>query len=377
MEILKSTRIAVAVALLVLANSEPSIAQQNAPKPAVTTVPAKLEAVANSATFTGRVEAALAVEMRARVSGFIEKIGFEEGRNVNQGDVLFSIEPDAYEAEITRIKGQIKSAESEKLLADIEVDRQRELLASETVAENVVQQAEAKQGNAVGKLLELQGSLREAELNLSYTKVVAPFAGRLGFTDFDVGAFVGPDSGPLIELFSIDPIYVTFPVSEAEMLDWRERNQKRGPGGPVTVKVTLANGSEYAEIGKPDVTDVSVQEGTDTIDVRAIFPNPKGDLLDGQLVEVTLNKDNQEKSITIPAQALQRDQSGYFVMIVVDSKVERRGIIVERDFGTKVVVSKGLNEGDQVIMEGIQRARPGIEVNAEIRQQPASTSTGN
>ena len=362
----------IGASLLFLA--QPSFAQQTPSKPAVTTVAATLEAVADSATFTGRVEAQQKVEIRARVSGFIQEIGFDEGRDVNEGDTLFAIEPDAYEAAITRIQGQVKSAESEKTLADIEVDRQRRLLASDTVAENVVQRAEAEQGKVEGQLLELQGSLRQAELDLSYTKITAPFAGRVGFTQYDVGAFVGPDSGTLIELSSIDPIFVTVPISEEELLDWRETNQRRGSSGPVSVKLTLANGSEYPEIGKPDVSDVSVQQGTDTVLVRTLFPNPRGDLLEGQLVKATLVQDNPEKSLTIPAQALQRDQTGYFVLVVEDAKVARKAITTGRDFGAKVVVTEGLAEGDQVIIEGIQRARPGAEVDAEERKP---SSAGN
>ncbi|MEM1274886.1 MAG: efflux RND transporter periplasmic adaptor subunit [Pseudomonadota bacterium] len=356
------------VALGLIAAPQAAQAQQQAPKPAVTTITAALEDVANRWSYTGRIEAAQQIELRARVSGFIEKIGFTEGGPVVAGDILFQIEQDAYEAQITRIEGQIKSAEAEKTLADIEVDRQRKLFSTETVAESVVQRAEAEQGKVEGQILELQGSLRDAELDLSYTSVAAPFDGRVGFSEYDVGAFVGPDSGPLLQLSSIDPIYAVFPVSEAEYLDWRASNPQGR--GKVEASLTLSNGSEYGESGRPEVVDTSVQEGTDTILIRAVFANPDGALLPGQLVEVNLNSAADEKSLTIPARALQRDQAGYFVLVVEDGKVARKNVETGQLTGGKMVITEGLGEGDEVIVDGIQRARPGSEVDA----QPADGS---
>lgn len=346
-------------------------AQQDAPKPAVTVVPVALEAVDDNAFFTGRVEAINHIEIRARVSGFIQSVGFDEGATVSAGDTLFEIEPDAYEAAVTKIQGQIQSADAENKIADIEVNRQRTLFEKDTVAEAVVQRAEAEQGQIEGQIVELKGSLRGAELDLSYTKVIAPFDGRVGLTDIDVGAFVGPDTGSLVVLSSIDPIYVTFPVAEATLLDFRAKRDANPNAAPVTASITLANGATYPETGTIKVVDVAVQAGTDTVLVRASFPNPKGDLLDGQLVELTITDEADKKSLTLPIQSIQRDQAGHFVMVVGDDgKVAKRPIVLDRVAGLKAVISDGVKEGENVIFEGMQRVRDGSVVDAE----PAAAS---
>lgn len=359
--------IGAAMVLVALVFRQPVSAQEAAPKPAVTTVRAELQTVAETEVFRGRVEAINRVDLRARVNGFVESVGFEEGRRVAQGAVLFEIEPDAYEAALTRIDGQIKSAESEKTLADIEVDRQRTLVQRQAVAEVALDEATASQGKLEGALLELQGARREAELNLSYAKILAPFDGRIGLSQVDVGDFVGPDSGALASLSSIDPIYVTFPVEEAAILDFRAEQREQADTDMIQVTLVMANGATYPETGRIVVVDTEVQRGTDTVLVRATFANPSGLLLDGQLVNVTLSRSAGEPSLTIPVQALQRDQAGYFTMVVSDdSIVEKRPIQLARVADKLAIVASGLEEGEQVVIEGAQRLRPGVEVDAQV-----------
>ncbi|MEM7237868.1 MAG: efflux RND transporter periplasmic adaptor subunit [Pseudomonadota bacterium] len=264
------------------------------------------------------------------------------------------------------MEGQIQSAEAEDKLAGIEVARQRTLFEKDTVAEAVVQRAEAEQGKIAGQIVELQGSLRAAELDLSYTTVTAPFDGRVGLTDIDIGAFVEHGSGALVSLSSIDPIYVTFPVAETVLIDFRAKRDADPAGPPVSARITLANGSVYPRAGTIEVVDTTVQAGTDTIRVRASFPNPSGTLLDGQLVELTVTDRAAETSLTIPVQSLQRDQAGYFTMVVgSDGKVEKRILTLDRIADLRAIIADGLSEGEQVIFEGVQRVRAGIEVTAE------------
>ncbi len=339
-------------------------AQSNAPLPAVTVTPASEASVDASETFTGRVEPINGVEVRARISGFVQEIGFVEGGQITEGDMLFRIEPDAYEAAVMEVRGRLAAAEAEKTLADIEVDRQATLLERETVAEAVLQRAQAEQGKIIGQIDELKGSLRAAELNLSYTQVLAPFTGRVGFTEIDIGAFVGPESGTLLHLSSIDPIYVSFPVSEAALLDFRARRAANPEHGALAVELTLANGAAYEPKGTVELVDTRVQAGTDTVLVRATFPNPDGLLLDGQLVTVRLVEEATELSIVVPATALQRDQAGYFVFVVGEGNTaERRPITPGETAGMSIVVSEGLEVGEQVVVEGMQRVRPGAEVD--------------
>ena len=342
----------------------PALAQQEAPPPTVTVAAVASEVLSQSATFTGRVEAVQHVDVLARVAGFVENIGFNEGQTVSAGDVLFEIEPDAYDAAVQQIQGQIASAEAERTLARIELDRQTDLLDREVVAEVAVQQAQAEAGKIDGQILQLEGALKSAELDLSYTEVTAPFDGRVGLTDVDVGAFVGPESGPLVSLSSIDPIYVTFPVPEAVLLDVRNRPQTAAAEpGSRTAQITLANGDLYDQTGTVEVVDTVVQAGTDTILVRASFANPEGVLRDGQLVTIELVEDGAEPSLTFPIQALQRDQAGYFVFTVADDgTAQKTPIDVAQTTGTVVAVAGGLSEGDAVIVDGIQKVRPGSPV---------------
>lgn len=336
------------------------------PQPAVVTASVRSEALAYEQAFSGRVTAVQRIDLRARVSGFVTAIDFEEGQKVEEGTVLFEIEPDAYEAAVTQVQGQIASAEAEKKLADIELARQTELVKKQAAAETTAQQAEANVGNVEGKLTQLQGALQQAQLDLTYTKVAAPFAGRIGLTDIDIGAFVGPESGVLASLSSIDPIHVTFPVPEAVLIEFRKRMEPGTDGAGVTAGVVLATGDRYEHEGRVTVIDSEVQEGTDTILLRAEFDNPDGHLRDGQLVTIDLTEPNSETVLTIPVKALQRDQAGYFVMSVSDAgEVAKTPIEVARIAGTSVAIASGLEEGQQVITDGLQKVRPGMKVTVQ------------
>ncbi len=360
--------------------SAPAFAQsgeQAPPKPKVTVVPVESKQVSEAEVFSGRVVPVNQVDILARVPGYVESIGFEEGGRVAKGDLLIQIEPDAYEAAITQIQGQIKSTQAAKTLADIELDRQQKLFEKDDVAENIVQKAQAQQGQVEGELLQLKGSLQNAQLNLSYTKIAAPFDGRMSFSSLSVGAYVNPGSGVLVNLASIDPIYVSFPVSETELLKFRAERSKNKGGPPLEIDLILADGTDYAHSGKVSLLDTSVQSGTDTIMIKATFPNPDGALLNDQLVRVKVVDQPQDKSLVIPTIALQRDQSGYFVLIVDDSgKVAKQEIDVARIAGTEAVVGSGLKEGDQVITEGLQRVHAGIEVDAVQKTSAKSGQDG-
>jgi membrane fusion protein (multidrug efflux system) len=211
--------------------------------------------------------------------------------------------------------------------------------------------------------------LEKAELQLSYTEIRAPLAGRIGRATVSVGNFVGPSSGPLATIVRQDPIYVSFPVTQREMLGLRK---ERHAGDPEpTIYVRLADGSRYAQAGKVDFVDVTVNQGTDTVQVRAVFANPDRILVDGQLVTVVAEVGKAGSSRLIPQQAIQIDQAGPFVLVVDKAnKVEVRRIEVGPVQGARVAVTKGLGSGEKVITEGIQKVRPGQVVEAtEIKPQ--------
>jgi membrane fusion protein, multidrug efflux system len=339
------------------------------PAPAVTVVVVAQDETRPSFSFTGRVEAQDKVDLRARVEGFLEKRLFNEGQDVKEGDLLFVIEQAPYKASIDEINASIQKAQAALKLADIEVERQSTLVERQTGTQQRLDVVTAQQGDGRGELARQKASLEKAQLQLSYTEIRVPLAGRIGRATVSVGNFVGPSTGPLATIVRQDPIYVTFPVTQREMLEFR-KEQQAGPVSPV-IYIRLADGSRYAHPGKVDFVDVTVNQGTDTVQVRAVFPNPDRVLVDGQLVSVVAEVGKPQASLLIPQQAIQIDQSGAFVLVVDSaSKVEVRRVEVAQGTGQQLTVTKGLKAGEKVITEGIQKVRPGQVVQAtEIKSQ--------
>ena len=332
--------------------------------PAVTVIKVEAAEVRPSASFTGRVEAMFKVDLRARVDGFLEKRLFREGADVKEGDLLFEIEKGIYQAAVDEAKAGIATADATLKLANIEVGRQTELMQKSVSAQARLDEATAKQGESRGNLLAQQAALEKAKLNLSYTDIKAPIAGRIGKANISVGNFVSPNSGTLATIVSQDPIYVSFPISQRQMLAVRKEQETAKPAD-YTIYVQLADGSRYEQPGKLNFVDVTVNQGTDTVLVRAIFPNPNRILVDGQLVTVVAELGKGESTLQVPQQALQIDQSGTFVLAVdKDNKIQIRRIETRPGVGTNVSVVKGLSAGELVVTEGIQRVRPGQVVQA-------------
>ncbi|MBD9527018.1 efflux RND transporter periplasmic adaptor subunit [Paracoccus sp. PAR01] len=333
--------------------------------PAVIVAPAEMTEVRQNASFAGRVEATQKIDVRARVSGFLEEVAFKEGTRVEAGSLLYRIQDDDYRAAMTEIEGQIAAADAQRTLAALERDRKAELVRRKAVAQNELDIAQAQLGQAEGELQRLRGSLERQKLQLSYTQITAPFHGITGLTTVDVGALVGPDSGALTTLTLLDPIEVTFPVATSLVLTYQERIARGEVSKEAVALLTLANGAEYPIAGDVDYISANVAQGTDTVLVRARFDNPDGTLLDGALVRVMLEQRKGEQALTIPQQAVQRDQEGSFVLLVnAESKVERRLIKTGSTHLGRIVVTDGLVAGDRVITEGINKVRPGIAVDA-------------
>ena len=339
----------------------------SAPSPAVTVVKVGAQEIRPTITFTGRVAAKEKVDLRARIDGFLEKRLFTEGADIKQGDLLFVIEKGLYQAAVDQAKASIVTAEATLKQADLEVDRQSQLVARNAGTQAKLDEVAAKQGEARGNLLSQKAALEKAELQLSYTDVRAPIAGRVGRASVSVGNFVGTSSNALATIVSQDPIYVTFPVTQREILAVRKENVGKPDGGKpdqAVIHVQLADGSRYDQSGKLDFLDVTVNQGTDTALVRAVFANPQRILVDGALVTVVAEIGKAESALVVPQQAMQVDQTGPYVLVVdKDNKIQVRRIEVGETRGVNAVIRKGLVADELVVTEGIQRVRPGQVVS--------------
>lgn len=344
--------------------------------PAVTVAVVETRDVTPTSSFTGRIEAKDKVDLRARVEGFLEQQLFTEGQDVKAGDLLYVIEKAPYRAEIENVEAAIARAQATLDLAEIERRRQAELVRKQATAQARLDEATGKAGEARADLQRQQANLTTAELNLGYTDIMAPIAGRIGRGNFSVGNFVGPQSGTLATIVSQDPMYVTFPVTQRQLLAVR-KEAAAGSTDPtnLAVKVRLADGSLYDQVGRLNFVDVQFNQGTDTVQVRATLPNPQGILVNGQLVTVVVETAQPQAALVIPQQAVQIDQAGRYVLKVdAESKVQVQRITVGAEQEGYYVVTNGLAQGERVITEGLQKVRPGMVVDAATA--PAAPAAG-
>jgi membrane fusion protein (multidrug efflux system) len=347
----------------------PTTAAAAAPPPAVTVITVQPTEITPGVEFNGRVVAVDTVDLLARVTGFLEQRPFEEGADVAAGDLLFVLEKDQYQAVVAQRQAELASAEANKANTAAQLQRGEELVKNDNIPKSEVDLRRADDQMAAAGIQEAQAALQQAQINLGYTEIRAPLAGRIGRSEFSVGNLVGPDSGVLATIVSQDPIYVTFPVSQRQLMDYRREN---GGAGPPVVRVTLPDGTLYGEPGKIDFLDVQVDQGTDTVTVRAELPNPDRTLVDGQFVNVRVERGEAEQVLAVPQAALQVDQAGPYVLVVGgDDKVEARRVTLGASEGDRAVVQDGLQEGERVIVEGIQKVRPGMAVAAS-EAPPAS-----
>ncbi len=342
--------------LSLLAASAPTLAQAP-PTPAVLVQPAEMRSLARRADFIGRVEAIEKVDLRARVSGFLGPRQFNDGDAVTADQVLFEIEPESFQAAVAQRQAQLESAKATFDNADTQLQRGKELIKTNAVAQTQLDQRIADQARAAAAVKEAQAALADAQIKLSYTKIKSPISGRVGRPAVTPGNLVGPDSGVLATVVRDDEVNVLFPVSQREILDARRAG---GDAADIKVSLKLADDSIYGEIGKIGFLDVSVDAKTDGQVVRATFKNPKRLLTDGQSVRVQLERTAGEESVAIPQAAIAMDQGGAYVFVVSPTnQVEQRRVKtgVQRD--GLVAVEAGVKAGDLVIVQGQQRARPG------------------
>ena len=354
-----------AVLLAVCTFVVPADAQEKAVP--VGTVYAELKPIAKTKDFVGRVESVGRVSVQARVKGYLEAVLFKEGDFVNKGDPLYHIERGPFQAAVDDAQGAVERSQSAKDLTQIQLQRAEQLLEKSAGTAVARDEALAKDKEAGGELLSHQANLDNANINLSYTDIVAPIAGKISKTNVTVGNVVGPESGVLTTIVSQDPMWVTFPVSQRDFLTM-QTNPKE-----IKVKVRFENGTTYNQLGTINFIDVTVDRATDTVLVRATMPNPNGVLVDGQLVTVVLEAGHPEQKVMVPQAALIADQEGIYVFVVEDGKAAVRRIKTGGESGPNDIVEEGLKGGEPVVVQGIQSIRPGQPVQAT--PIPASLKT--
>ncbi len=355
----------------------PAPQDASASPPTVEVMAAVMKPIDQLVSFVGRVVAVDKVELRARVRGFLKERRFQEGQEVTIGEVLFLIEPDQYKAIVEQREADLAKAKAEQQNTEAQLARGRELIKAKNIAQAKVDELQAADSIALASIQQAQAALNAAKLDLSYTQVVAPVAGRIGMAGYTVGNLVGPESNPLATIVSRDPIYVQFPLTQRELLEARREIKAKG-GDPqdTVVQARLSDGTLYDHTGRLDFIDVTTNQTTDSVTLRADLPNPDGILVDGQFVGVVLQAGTPETAILIPQSALQVDQQGIFVLIVdAEQKAQIRRIKTGADQGFNVAVTEGLKGGELVITDGVQKVRPGQVVSAAPPQSVEPEAT--
>lgn len=348
--------------------------QAPAAPPAVGVMTVASKAINPSTSFTGRVEAIDKVDLLARIEGFLDRRVFEEGQSVSAGDLLYVIEQAPYQAQQDQKQAELESAQANQKNTAVQLARAQQLVKTNNIPQATLDQRQAEDTMARAQILEAQAALEQAKINLGYTEIKAPVSGRIGQSTFTVGSYVTPQSGTLATIVSQDPIYVTFPVAQRIVTEFRRQLAGEDPADAVLVKLELPDGSDYDRTGKVDFIDVQVDRGTDTVLVRARFANPAGVLVDGQFVNVIVERRESRMGLSIPQTAIQLDQAGAYVFVIgADNKAELRRIKTQAGAPGESIVQEGLKEGEKIVVDGIQRVRPGQPVTP-TEVQPAIKS---
>jgi membrane fusion protein (multidrug efflux system) len=356
--------------------------------PAVGVVRAERQQITQTNEFNGRIQAVGRVALVARVSAFLEKRLFAEGSEVKKGDLLYLLEQPPFQAVVDADKANVAQLQAQHKNAELTLARAQYLLKTPAGQQSTVDSALASERSLAAQIAGAQAQQRQAEINLGYTEIRAPIAGKISSTAVTEGNVVSPTSGTLATIVSQDPMYVLFPIALRTGLALRNRYAKKGGINAVVIRLRLPDGRIYRENGKIDYVSPTVDENTDTVMVRGVIPNPvlpgvkagapgSRGLIDGEFVTVLLEGVQPISVLAIPRAAVLSDQQGDYVYVVdAQNKAQRRPIQLGQSTPSVAVVTHGLREGERVISEGVQRVRPGMMVSpAPASPPPAVSST--
>ena len=379
----KRTSLAPLALLLVIAGMSAGCEEKNTyvapPPPKVTVAKPVKKPVTEYLEFTGNIAAVQTVQLRARVEGYLEQVLFEDGDRVKKGDLLFQIEQAPYIATVNEAKGDVARAQAALKQAKLTAERRRIAGRSGAISKQQVDEAVAKEAGEAAEVMALQASLEKAELNLGYTKVYAPFDGRVGRRLKDPGNLVGSgEDTVLAEINQIEPVYVYFTINERALLPIMEQGRRPDPGTDAKLKTQplflgLATDEDYPYEGRLDFAAITLDPGTGTLQLRGTFKNPDRKLLPGLFAKIRAPIGKNENAMLVPQQAVGFDQQGEYVMVVgEDNTVERRGVEQGTLSEGMRVIAKGLKGDEQVIVKGLLRAIPGRKVTPETEHASAS-----
>jgi membrane fusion protein (multidrug efflux system) len=341
------------------------------PAPEVGVITLKTERVALTTELSGRTSPYQVAEVRPQVSGIVQKRLFTEGSEVRAGQTLYQIDPATYQAALASAEANLARAEANLLPAKLKAERFRELIAIKAVSQQDDDNAQAALKQAEADIAAAKAAVDSARINLNYTSVTAPISGRIDRSSVTPGALVTANqAASLATIQQLDPIYVDVSRSSSEMLQLRRQfangTLRTDAAGAARVKLRFEDGSPYPLAGALKFSEASVDPGTGTVTLRTLFPNPEQLLLPGMFVRAVLEEGVAENALLVPQRSVTRNQAGAPTALVVgaEEKVELRLVKVTRTVGENWLVEDGLKPGDRVILEGLQRARPGTVVKA-------------
>ncbi|MEQ9887012.1 efflux RND transporter periplasmic adaptor subunit [Pectobacterium zantedeschiae] len=350
-------------------NNQQGGAQQQMPEVGIVTL--KTEALNVMTELPGRTSAYRIAEVRPQVGGIILKRNFVEGSDIKAGASLYQIDPATYQANYNSAKGSLAQAQAQAEIARLTVNRYKPLLGTNYVSKQDYDQAVATSRQADAAVQAAKAAVDTAQINLAYTKVNSPIEGRVGKSTVTEGALVSTgQTTALTTVQQLDPIYVDVTQSSNDFLQLKrelENGTLKQNQGKANIRLLLENGTEYAEAGTLEFSDVTVDETTGSITLRAIFPNPQHNLLPGMFVRARLDSGVNPTALLVPQQGITRDPRGQATAMVVGEgdKVEPRALKTSKAIGDKWLVTEGLKAGDRVILTGLQKIRPGAQVKVK------------
>ena len=347
------------------------------PPPDVGVVALQPQSVPLETELPGRLNPTTSSDVRPQVGGLILKRLFQEGADVHAGQVLYEIDPKPYQASADQARGQLANAEANLTTTRLKAQRYGELIKINAISQQDYDDAKAAGQQAEATVVQTRAALRSAEINLGYTKVTAPISGRIGRSSFTPGALVtASQTDALATIQKLDPIYVDLSQSSAALLRL-ERELAHGQlshadAAKAEVHLVLEDGSAYPLAGRLEFTDVTVDQNAGTVDLRAVFPNPNRILLPGMYVRAHITEGVAPNAILAPQQAVSRDPKGGGTAYVVDASghARPRSLTILRAVGDTWLVSAGLSAGDRLIVDGLQRVKPGVAVHAVPASSP-------